>query len=193
MKRYVENQPCSLVARGCIDDTAQYLLTLWQRTSGVIESPNLFEGVAPFFVRLSGHIPTNDSPEILFVGKHSLLGRSAKNARRSGNDRRNFFDPDYRRMVRQGFEQALWEPTCQLIQDSFETDVGPCLMTYDRITLSWKAKQTQFIFSYSRLLDIYPLKRQSHQALDHDHSRLLPNQNLWKQEDHPNEDHFHRL
>lgn len=85
----VIDQSCTLVDRGCVDDTAQYLLNLWLRTKGQITDPNLFEGVAPRFVRLSGHVPENDSPEIQFVGRKSLLGRSVRAARQRTEDRKS--------------------------------------------------------------------------------------------------------
>lgn len=192
MSCFVTDQPCSLVERGCVDETAQYLLTLWARTKGKIENPNLFAGVAPHFVRFSGSVPANNSPEILFVGKQSLLGRSVKSARGMKIDRRELFDADHRKTIRNGFEGALWRPTLQLVQDTFATDDGPCKMTYERITLSWNAGKIPFLFSYSKLLDSSRLERQSHQEPDFGHLRLPPNSGQLTKVDHPTSTHSHR-
>ncbi len=188
----IVNQPCDLVEKGCVDETAQHLLKLWLRTKGQISDPNLFEGVAPSFVRLSGYVPENDSPEIQFVGRYSLLGRSVKAAREKRDDRRTLFDPEHRKVIRDGFELALWQPTLQLVQDSFETDQGQCQMTYERITLSWSAGTIPFIFSYSKLLDVVVLEPQSHDEPDYDHLLQPPDQGLWRQEDRPKEVPLHR-
>lgn len=185
-------QPCDLVEKGCVDDTAQYLLKLWLRTKGQITDPNTFEGVAPRFVRLSGYVPEHDSPEIKFVGRLSLLGRSVKTARERRDDRRQLFDPEHRKTVRDGFELALWQPTLQLVQDSFETDRGLCKMTYERISLSWSAGNIPFIFSYSKLLDAVFLEPRSHDEPDDDCLQQRPDPGLWRQEGHPKEAHPRR-
>lgn len=188
----IADQPCDLVEKGCVDETAQYLLKLWLRTKGQIADPNVFEGVAPSFVRLSGHVPKDDSPEIQFVGRRSLLGRSVRAARERRDDRRKLFDPEHRKIVRDGFELALWQPTLQLVQDSFETDQGLCKMTYERISLSWNAGCIPFIFSYSKLLDTVVLEPVSHDELDDDYLQQQPGPDLWRQGDRPTGAPLHR-
>ena len=153
MTGHIEDQALELITRGCIDDTAQYLLRLWIRSQGKIEDPNLFQGVAPHFVRLSGNVPVNDSPEILFVGRKSLMGREIAAAPKSRTDRRQFFKSDFRQAVRDAFARALDEPVLQIVQDEFAADRGMCILTYERINLSWRTTDgTPYLFSYSKLI-----------------------------------------
>lgn len=187
----IHTEPCDLIDRGYVDERAKYLLTLWRQTKGEIEDPNLFEGIAPYLVRFAGHVPETDSPEIQFVGRASLLGRSVKLARRTKSDRRKLFKTEHRKTLRAGFELALREPTLQLVQDDFATDDGLCKMTYEKLSLRWNANGIPFLFSYSKLLNISPLERLSHPAAVHDRLQLRPDQGLWRQAGLPTEGHFH--
>lgn len=152
MTGLLEYQKLDLITRGCIDDTSQYLMKLWIRSKGRIEDPNLFQGVAPHFVRLSGDVPEDDTPEILFVGKKSLLGRSRQAAHKNAGDRRKFFDPDFRTTVREKFVRAIHEPTLLTIQDEFAADDGIIIMTYECFNLCWYAGDTPYLITYSNLL-----------------------------------------
>ncbi len=187
----IYTEPCDLVDRGYVDEKAKHLLSLWRRTSGEITDPDLFQGIAPYLVRFTGHVPEADTPEIQFVGRASLLGKSVKLARRAKTDRRKLFSAEHRKVLRDGFELALSEPTLQLVQDDFFTDEGHCKMTYEKLSLRWNANGIPFLFSYSKLLNISPLEHRSHQATELDHLQPRPNPGLWRQADRPTADHFH--
>ncbi|WP_395175781.1 hypothetical protein [Roseibium alexandrii] len=179
MNGHLEYQKLDLITRGCIDDTAQYLLRLWIQSEGRIEDPNLFEGVAPHFVRLSGNVPDDDSPEILFVGRKSLLGQSRQAARKNAGDRRRLFDPVFRSAIRENFKRAITEPTLQIVQDEFAADDGPNLMTYERITLCWTAGDMPYLITYSKLVHRACLVSPSNPEHPTGCSLRQPNPALW--------------
>lgn len=167
MSSDIHTQNIDLISKGWIGEKAQHLLTTWRRTGGIIDDPNVFAGIAPHFVRLAGHVPENDSPEILFVGRQSLLGREIRSSRRLKTDRRSLFRPDYRRATRDGFEHALYEPVLQEIQDVFYPDSGPSVLLYGKLTTCWRTMSgVPYLISYSKLLG----KR----ALDHPSNREHP-------------------
>lgn len=179
MTSEIHTQNIDLVSKGWIGVKAQHLLTTWYRTDGLIDDPNVFAGIAPHFVRLAGHVPENDSPEILFVGCKSLLGREIRSSRRLKSDRRSLFRPDYRRATRDGFEQALHEPVLQEIQDVFFPDSGPSVLLYGKLTICWRTTAgTPYLISYSKLLGKRALDHPSNRERPHDYSTRPPGRML---------------
>ncbi len=194
MSGQIEKLNVDLVSRGCVDPIAQHLLTLWNRSRGIIDHHNIFAGVSPHFVRLSGNIPDQDSPEILFVGRNSLLGREIKESKKASRDRRLFFEPGYRRAMSRSYLEALDTPALHTVQDAFNPDRGPAILTYDRITLPWRTVGGQlFLISYSKLLDKLPATGPSNPEHCSDYLLRQPGRRLSSLEEHPSEAPFRVL
>lgn len=194
MKTGIDQIDIRFAECGAAGEKAQHLLKRWYRSNGVISDPNLFEGVAPYIVRLSGDIPADDSPKILFVGKKSLLGKEIKRSRSKDCDSRQFFRPEYRLSVQKSYRDAQEAPTLHVVQDVFQPDTGTSVLTYERITLPWRTLSgSLYLITYSNLVNKRLLTLQSNPARHFYYSRPRPNRILSLPAACPNEAHLSKF
>lgn len=139
---YVESLPISNVERGFADDRACDMLRNWILSRSELDGPQSLTSHSDHLLLFSGEIPDEDSPEILFVGRKTLLGKLLPETVSSEHNlAKALIDRGFRENVRDGYEEAIsGEPVYQVISTSSGLPNGIQSLTYERILLPWKIR-----------------------------------------------------
>lgn len=139
MTNYAEQQPLGMIERGLANDTAQFIMRIWKEHQSSLSIPDELTRVSPDLLLMAGECAPENSPEILFVGKRTLLGKLLPSHRSTRP--RSLIDHSFRRLVHRGYTASIeGEPYFDTIGTDCVAEGHPFHIVYDRLLLPWRLR-----------------------------------------------------
>ncbi|CTQ53568.1 hypothetical protein LP7551_02092 [Roseibium album] len=151
MTHFVERNSIDTIEAGGADETAQFLLKVWQDSDGVMPPSSALMAVSPHLVIFDDICAPGDSPEILFFGSETLFSSQFPEAEVivEGNAK-NLLQEEYRNLVCDGYQDALYgEPVFETVGTGSLLGPGKPEIMYERVILKFKKRIGSYLVSYT--------------------------------------------
>lgn len=134
MEQFVERLPLEGLDRGLFGDVSSQLMRIWHSTNGIL-TPE-YKPILPYLLNLSARAKTNDVPEILQIGRRSLMANVfGSDWALAPADERSEISPEFRGFVAEGYHRAIadLEPQLDIVSSPLELPGGNTIwVTYTR-------------------------------------------------------------
>ncbi|EEE43407.1 hypothetical protein [Roseibium alexandrii] len=155
-KDFVVRENVDIIERGGADETAQYLLRLWQTELGKMPNNRALNALSPFLVVFEDFCYDGDTPDILFHGGQTLFAKHFPEAEEEVDlTPKSLLGTLYRQKVSQGYQDALQgEPVFETVGTGNLLGAHKPEIIYDRLILRFDKKIGSYLVSYSIKRDV---------------------------------------